>query len=117
MSKNPRTYTAQQFIEAIKGSGGIITTIAASVGCTWNTAQKWIKEYPTVAQAYEDECQRINDMAVSVLMKSIKEGNTQDAKWWLARKRKGEFGEALDITSGGKPIVLVNWDEPKPDRD
>jgi hypothetical protein len=117
MGKGKTIYTAEQFVKAIKGSGGIISTIAERVGCDWHTAKKWIETYPTVAQAYEDECQRINDMAVSVLMKSIKDGNTQDAKWWLARKRKTEFGEALDITSGGKPIVLVNWDEPTADRD
>jgi hypothetical protein len=105
-------YTANQFIEAIQGSGGIITTISERVGCDWHTAQKWIKDYPTVAQAYEDECQRINDMAQSVLMKSIKEGNTQDAKWWLAKKRKAEFGDSVDVTSGGAAISLirVSWD-------
>ena len=92
-----QTFTTGQFIQAIDGSGGIISTIAAKVGCSWATAQKWIKEYPTVVQAYEDECQRINDMAQSVLMKSIKDGNTQDAKWWLSKKRKVEFGDALDV--------------------
>jgi hypothetical protein len=33
-------YNAQQFIKAIKNSGGIITTIAARVGCDWDTAKK-----------------------------------------------------------------------------
>lgn len=102
-------YTTIQFIEAIKGSGGIITTIAANVGCTWNTAQKWIKEYPTVQAAYQDECERINDMAQSILMKSIKDGNTQDAKWWLSRKRKQEFGESVDVTSAGEALDFRAW--------
>ena len=100
-------YNTTQFIQAIHGSGGIITTIAERVGCTWNTAQKWIKEYPTVQAAYQDECQRINDMAVSVLLKSIKEGNTQDAKWWLSKKRKPEFGESLDINHSGEAAVRI----------
>jgi hypothetical protein len=63
-----------------------------------------------VHQAYEDECEEVNDMVVSVILKSIKEGNTQDAKWWASRKRKAEFGDAIDVTSGGKPLY-VEWDE------
>ena len=100
-------YTTAIFIEAIEGSGGIISTIAAKVGCSWATAQKWIKDYPTVQAAYQDECQRINDMAVSVLLKSIKEGNTQDAKWWLSKKRKADFGESLDINHSGEAAVRI----------
>lgn len=103
-----KPYNVQQFITAIDGSGGIVSTIAARVGCAWETAKKFIHSHPTVYQAYLDECERINDMAQSVLLKSIKEGNTQDAKWWLAKKRKTEFGDAVDITSGGAPITVVS---------
>ena len=103
-------YTAKQFINAIPGSGGIISTIAKRVGCDWHTAKKYITEYVTVNQAYEDECEEINDMVVSVILKSIKEGNTQDAKWWASRKRKAEFGDAVDVTSGGKPLT-IKWVE------
>lgn len=105
MSNN--SYTTNQFIEAIKGSGGIVTTIAKRVGCAWFTARKFIDTHPTVLQAYNDEKEAITDMAVGTLMKSIKEGNTQDAKWWLARKRREEFGENLDLTSGGEPIRII----------
>lgn len=109
MGKN--LYTAKQFINAIPGSGGIIATIAKRVGCDWHTAKKYITQYATVKQAYEDECEEINDMVVSVILKSIKEGNTQDAKWWASRKRKAEFGDSIDVTSGGQPIYRVSWDD------
>ncbi len=36
-------YKVADFEPHIKGSGGIISTIAAKVGCEWNTAEKWIK--------------------------------------------------------------------------
>jgi len=32
-------FLLKQFIDAIPGSGGIITTIAKRVGCSWNTAK------------------------------------------------------------------------------
>ena len=104
-------FTTKQFIDAIPGTGGIITTIAERVGCVWHTAKKYIDTYPTIRKAYIDECERVTDMAESILIKSIKDGNTQDAKWWLARKRKTVFGDAVDITSGGHPILRVDWDE------
>ena len=58
-------FTAEQFITAIKGSGGIISTIALRVGCSWNTANKYIHEKPTVQKAYDDERETVNDLAVA----------------------------------------------------
>ena len=104
------SYKAEDFVKVIPGSGGIISTIAERVGCDWHTAKRYVTNYKTVAQAYEDECEKINDMVVSVILKSIKEGNTQDAKWWASRKRKAEFGDAVDVTSGGKPLT-IKWVE------
>lgn len=100
-------FTAVQFIEAIKGSGGIITAIANRVGCSWNTAYKYIHGHPSVEQAYKDEREAILDLAESTIYKSIKGGDTQDAKWLLSRvgKHRG-FGDNLDITTDGKPIFV-----------
>lgn len=83
-----RTYSAQTFINAIPGTGGIISAIARRVGCNWHTAKRYIEEYPTVRQAYDDEVEALIDMAESILIKSIQEGDPQDAKWFLARKGK-----------------------------
>ena len=103
MSKHP--LTAAQFFAAIPGSGGIITTIAHRVGCAWITARKFIDEHPTVRKAYDDELESIADMAEGTLLKSIKDGNTQDAKWYLARIRRGKFGESLAVTGkDGTPL-------------
>jgi len=92
-------YTAKQFIEAIKGSGGIISTIASRVGCHWITAKKYIEDSPSVQAAYKDELEKVNDMAVGILIKSIQDGDIASAKWWLARKRREEFGESVEIQS------------------
>ena len=100
-------YAAEQFIKAIENSGALITTISKRVGCSWNTAQKYIHTHPTVWAAYHDEEERINDLAQSTILKAIQEGDAQMAKWWLAKKRKHEFGETLDITSEGKAIQVV----------
>lgn len=80
-------YRAQQFIDAISGSGGIITTIAKRVGCSWHTAKKYIDGYATVAQAYADECEKVLDAAESVIVGGIvEEKDRQIAKWYLTMK-------------------------------
>lgn len=64
---------AQQFIEAIQGTGGIKTTIAARVGCSWHTVDKWCRMVPSVKAAYEDECERMLDVAESVVLQALRD--------------------------------------------
>jgi len=104
---NENQFTAKQFIDAIPGTGGIISTIAKRVGCNWHTAQKYITEYATIAKAYMDECAIIDDLAVSTVMKSIKDGDVATAKWWLAKKRSKEFGDHLDVNATGVITFVV----------
>lgn len=95
------TYTAAQFIKAIPGSGGIISTIASRVGCEWHTVKRYIGKHPTVMKAYRDEQEKGLDRAESVLMGNIalalkqlqtegriEQVDSSDAKWLLARKGK-----------------------------
>lgn len=80
-------YVVQNFIDAIPGSAGIITTIAKRVGCDWVTAKKWINERPTVKAVYDAECEKLVDAAESVIIKDIVELNdVQTAKWYLTMK-------------------------------
>ena len=65
-------YKAQDFIDAIPGSGGVISTIARRVGCDWNTAKKYVTEYTTVADAYQQEVEQNLDVAESVVITNIK---------------------------------------------
>jgi hypothetical protein len=126
MSK--RKYKVQDFIDAIPNSGGIISTIASRVGCSWHTVKKWIDEYPTVKAVYDDECETIGDLAESVIMRNIQlaqkqqkdaEGpvDSSDAKWYLSRVRRGKFAtkEEVDVTSGGEPLVITYSGNVKPD--
>ena len=59
-------YTAEQFIKAIPGSGGIISTIARRVGCGWHTARDYVDKHPSVKQAYDDECEAVLDLAEKI---------------------------------------------------
>ena len=100
------SYSAQVFIDAIAGTGGIVSAIARKVGCDWNTAKKYIDQYPTVKAAYDAECEAMLDLAESTVLKNIKDGDTQDAKWYLTKKGKRRgYGDAVEVTGeGGGPV-------------
>jgi hypothetical protein len=128
-------YKASQFINAIPGTGGIITAIANRVGCSWHTAKKYIEEYATVKRAYNDELELVSDIAESVVIGNIKAAyekqrkskevaDSTDAKWYLTRKGKRGYSEKseMDVTSGGQPIAITTievikdyGDKPVPD--
>lgn len=78
------TYTAEQFIDAIPGTGGIVTSIAKKVGCKWHTAKKFIDEYPTVKQAWKNERESILDMAEAALFKQVQGGEAWAVKYTLS---------------------------------
>ena len=91
--------TNEAIIEAIKGSGGIMSNIARKLDVTWHTASNWIKEDPETLRALQDEKETILDMAESTLYKNIKDGNSQDAKWLLSTmgKERG-YSDRHEIT-------------------
>ena len=77
-------YTAGQFILAIPGTGGVISTIAAKCGCTWNTARAAIDRWPTVEQAWKNERAKVTDVAQSNVIHAIVEDkDLATSKWWL----------------------------------
>lgn len=108
MSKAP-TFQASQFIAAIPGTSGIVSTIAKKVGCSWNTAKSFIDNYPTVKAAWEAEREALLDLSESVISNNIKLGlkqqqetqapvDTSDAKWVLSRLGKGRgYNEKLEV--------------------
>ena len=101
-------FTARQFILAIPGTGGVISIIAERVGCAWHTAKKYITEYPTVTQAYENEKHKVDDKAMSNIYKSITtDGNLETSKWWVRMKMGDEFHPT------DKHEVEVNWEDDK----
>lgn len=87
-------FTDETILKAIKGSGGIITSIANKLGCAWDTANKYVNKNEKTRTAYKNEKEQILDLSETVVYQSIKNGNTQDAKWVLATlgKKRG-FGE------------------------
>ena len=93
-----KKFTAEQFLTAIPKTGGIVSTIAARVGCSWATARKFIDTHPTVLAAYKDECETVLDMAESKLITAMNENDIESIKWYLARKGKHRgYSEKMEL--------------------
>lgn len=91
-----KRYTQQQILQAIKGSGAIITTIASRLECAWSTAQAYVLKWEATRQAMTDETELVKDLAESTLITSIKQGDTTSAKWYLSKKAKDRgYGDEL----------------------
>jgi transposase-like protein len=103
--------TDDAILEAIKDSGGIMSTIARKLGVTWHTADSWIRDSGELMEALKDEKETILDMAESTLLKRIKEGDEQSAKWYLSKigKLRG-YGDSVAI-EGGIQIVYADKDD------
>ena len=107
-----RLYSQKRFIEAIKGSGGIVSKIADRVGCTWHTARSYIDTYPNIKAAYDDERERVLDMAESALIKSVTEQEAWAVKYYLSTigKQRG-YVERQEVTgqNGERFVVNLSW--------
>ncbi len=117
MSRKLLNYTEEDILEAIKGSAGIVSTIAKKMDCNWHTAKTYINKYDSCKEAYSSEEEKVLDMAESTLYNSIKEGNTQDCKWLLSTKgKKRGFSEKTEIDhniNGGINIVYADEQDKK----
>jgi len=107
-------YKAQEFIDAIPGTGGIVTTIAKRVGCAWHTAAKYIERYATVKEAYQCELEKNLDVAEAIIIDNLKllrqeqerkykVVDTADARWLLATKGKDRgYSQKSEMEVTGK---------------
>lgn len=106
------SYKAEDFLKAIDGSGGFITTIAKRVGCARNTVYNAIDRYSTVAQAIADEKDGLKDMAENELLRQIKDGNTTATIFFLKTQAKDRgYVERQEITGadGDSLKVKLDW--------
>ena len=97
---------------AIPNSGGLIAAIAKRSGYSWGAVRDFIQADDELKAMVQDEEETIDDMAESTVITKIKDGDEASARWWLARRRRGKFGDNVDVTSGGKAIeIVLQWPE------
>lgn len=108
------TYKAKDFIKAIPGTGGVITSIAMKIGCDWHTVRKYIDEYPTVQAVYQAERHKVTDKAKNNIIEAIvNDKDLATSKWWVTLMDDEFMPKSRQEITGkqGGPIVIVNWDD------
>jgi len=110
-TRKKKTITKTAMLAAIKGSGGVISSIARRLDTNWHTANTYTQKWAETIHALEDERETILDMAETTVYGSIKEGNTQDAKWLLATKGKNRgFTDRHEITGADGSELKITYE-------
>lgn len=81
-------FKAEQVIEALRRARGVKAAAARALGCDRNTVDRYIREYATVAAAYEEANETNIDLAEGHLMKAIDAGNIKAILFYLRTKGK-----------------------------
>ena len=78
----------KELLDNIKGSYGIISTIAARLHVDWHTVDDTIKMYPSCMQALADENESVLDFTEGKAIERIKDGDSVMIRFMLATKGK-----------------------------
>lgn len=100
---------------AIKGSGGIVSTIAKRLKCDWNTADKYIKKFG-LSDLVKDEKESLLDLAEGMLIKNIQEQDNTAIIFYLktqGKQRGYTEKQEVDHTTGGDKINSISKDQEK----
>ena len=102
-------------LKAIEGCDAIVSNVAKKLNCEWHTAQRYLDKWETTRKAFNDESEINLDTTESMLMKKIKDGDTQAIKYKLSSHgRKRGYGEKVDVGLSGKvamPRTFKEWVE------
>ena len=109
-----RILKKKELLEAIQGSYGIISTIAARLHCNWHTVNNTIKLYPECMQALADENETVLDFTESKAIERIKDGDGSMIRFILAtkgRKRGYGYGDSEPVAETDNEIKIVVVDD------
>ena len=117
-----RILKKKELLDNIRGSYGIISTIAARLHCNWHTVDETIKLYPECMQALADENESVLDFTEGKAIERIKDGDGTMIRFMLATKGKkrgytyedkledDDTGEdsAINVVCDGKEVEPVD---------
>ena len=108
-------FTVTEFLEAIKGTGGIKSVVAKKLGCDWITVHRYAARYPTIQAALDAEDESITDLAEAKALALINSEYWPAIKYRLETKGKGRgYTTRQEITGAdGGAITLYSIVSPK----
>lgn len=114
-----RILKKKELLDNIRGSYGIISTIAARLHCNWHTVDDTIKLFPECMQALADENETVLDFTESKAIERIKDGDGTMIRFMLAtkgKKRGYTYEDKLedDNTEDNNVNVIYDGEEVEP---
>lgn len=98
MGRKKKIYKKADILEAIKGSGGIVTTVALALNCDWHTAKANIEKYEETREAFDGELETGLDLVEGKAYQQAKNGDGAMIRFILATKgRKRGYGEEITV--------------------
>lgn len=79
----PRRFTAEEMAAALRASRGIQTAAAQLLNCGVATVSRYVRDYPSVKEAYDEARAGIVDLAESQLIIKLREGHWPAIKFVL----------------------------------
>ena len=113
-----RILKKKELLDSIKGSYGIISTIAGRLHCDWHTVDDTIKLYPEAIRAIADEKEATLDFVEGKAISRINEGDGTMIRFYLATKgrQRGytyeeEPAHGIESDDNELKIVIEDGDE------
>jgi len=105
-----------------RATGGIVTSAADKMGVDDSTVNRWIREDPRVAELWQESRDRVVDLAESVLIKGLKNGNITCAifvcktighkRGWVENHHREVEAPARDMEAENRTLRNL-WDNPQ----
>lgn len=109
-----REFTQDQVLQAIKGSGGIVSAVGSKLGCAWHTADKYINKWETTRRAMADEGEKVLDLAENKLIEAIQNGEQWAIQTLLKTKgKKRGYTERQEFTGADGEQLKVSFIAPE----
>lgn len=90
---------AKTVAAALRKAGGVKAHAARALGIERETLDSYIKRWGEVARAYEEANEVNLDMAESMLLRQVREGDAQQVRYYLDTKGRARgYGKTLAVT-------------------
>lgn len=88
----------EEWRRVISNAGGVVTIVAHKLGISRQTVLRVRKALPWVNEAFNEASAVCTDLAESVILEELRQGNPKVAMWFLERKGKDRgYGREMKI--------------------
>ncbi len=115
-----KKYTKAQVMEAVRKSAGVMSTVAATMKCDWNTARKYVERDPEAVREFDVQKSRMVSMATGAMLRAVQTGERWAVERVMDTRGRGDglgltSHQQIDHTTGGDKIdrVQVEFIKPK----